>query len=73
MSIGTLLLIILVIVILANGGQKWLPPWWVYPILLLAAWMPWLWKAWKNFWLARSVLSRMRVGIRETNPLRPSG
>src|SRR4029079_16517556 len=31
---------------------------------------PWLWRAWKNFWLARGILGRMRVGIRETNPLR---
>ena len=54
----------------ANGGQAWLPPWWVYPILLVAGWVPWLWKAWKNFWLARGILSRMRVGIHETNPLR---
>ncbi|HZN34732.1 MAG TPA: hypothetical protein VFB80_12980 [Pirellulaceae bacterium] len=27
-------------------------------------------QAWRNFWLARGVLGRMRVGIRETNPLR---
>jgi hypothetical protein len=65
----TVLLIMLVIVVLANGGQAWLPPWWVYPILLFAGWAPWLWKAWKNWWLARSILSRMRVGIRETGSL----
>jgi hypothetical protein len=66
----TALLLILVIVIVANGGQNRLPPWWVYPILLVAGWIPWLVKAWKNFWLARGILSRMRVGIHETNPLR---
>ncbi len=66
----TALLIVLVIAILANGGQNWLPPWWIYPILLVAGWAPWVWKAWNNFWLARGILSRMRVGIRETNPLR---
>ena len=27
-------------------------------------------RAWKTFWLARGILQRMRVGIRETNPLR---
>jgi len=66
----TVLMLVVVIVIWANGGQNWLPPWWVYPILLLAGWSPWLWKFWKTFWLARSILRRMRVGIHETNPLR---
>jgi hypothetical protein len=66
----TALILLIVIVVWANGGQAWLPPWWVYPILLLAGWWPWLWRVWKNFWLARGVLKRMRVGIHETNPLR---
>jgi hypothetical protein len=66
----TVLLVAIVIAVVAYGGQAWLPPWWVYPIVLLAGWLPWLWKAWKTFWLARGVLARMRVGIRETNPLR---
>lgn len=66
----TALLLILVIVIVANGGQDWLPPWWVYPILLLVGWLPWLWKAWNNWRLARGILSRMQVGIRQTGELR---
>jgi hypothetical protein len=64
------LILLVVIIVWWNGGQAWLPPWWVYPILLAAAWAPWLVKAWKNFWLARGILRRMRVGIHETNPLR---
>jgi hypothetical protein len=54
-------------------GQSTLPPWWTFLILFILAlvgWLPGLWNAWKNFWLARGILSRMRVGIRETNPLR---
>src|SRR5262249_14336418 len=65
----TALLIVLVSIIVSRGGQNWLPPWWVYPLLLLAFWAPWLWKSWKTFWLARGILSRMRVGIRETGSL----
>jgi hypothetical protein len=54
-----------------NGGmQAWIPPWWASIPLGLAGFGPWLWRGWKNFWLARGILRRMRVGNRETNPLR---
>src|SRR5437764_253896 len=53
--VWTAFLIVLVILVVSRGGQKWLPPWWVYPILLIAGWAPWLWEAWNNFWLARSI------------------
>lgn len=66
----TLLMVVAVVVLIANGAQNWLPPWWVYPILLVAGWAPWIRQAWKNFWLARGILRRMRVGNHETNPLR---
>lgn len=65
----TVALVVLFIVLATQGAANYLP-WWLYPILLLAGWAPWLWKAWKNLWLARGILSRMRVGIHETNPLR---
>jgi hypothetical protein len=67
---ATALILLVVLLVWANGGQAWLPPWWVYPILLAIGWGPWLVQVWKNFWLARGVLRRMRVGIHETNPLR---
>jgi len=62
--------VVLIAVIFFNGGKDWLPPWWVCLPLALVGWVPWLAKAWKNFWLARGILSRMRVGIRHTNDLR---
>jgi len=67
---ATAAVVLLVAVLVARGGQDWLPPWWVLALLVLGGWAPWLWKAWKNLWLARGILSRMRVGIHETNPLR---
>jgi hypothetical protein len=67
---ATALILLIVLLVWYQGGQAWLPPWWVYAILVAAAWTPWLLKVWKNFWLARGVLRRMRVGIHETNPLR---
>lgn len=62
---------ILATIFFTTNGESWLlPPWWVALPLVLVGWIPWLIKAWKNFWLARSILSRMRVGIRQTNDLR---
>ncbi|WP_254507468.1 hypothetical protein [Anatilimnocola floriformis] len=63
-------MIALWITIYVNGGFGWLPPWWICLPLVFVGWIPWLVKAWKNFWLARGILSRMRVGIRQTNDLR---
>jgi hypothetical protein len=59
----------LVIYMISRGSQSWLGPAWFVAVLLLAGWLPAAWKVWKNFWLARGILSRMRVGIRETWPL----
>jgi hypothetical protein len=54
----------------ANGRANYIWPLWLFAMIPVLGFGPWLWKAWKNFWLARGILSRMRVGIRETNPLR---
>src|SRR5262245_31748831 len=61
---------ILLICMYSGGMQAWIPPWWATIPLGLAGFGPWLWRLWKNFWLARGILRRMRVGNRETNPLR---
>lgn len=61
---------VLLICLYRGGMQGWIPPWWASIPLALAGFAPWLWRAWKNFWLARGILRRMRVGNRETNPLR---
>src|SRR5688572_15127750 len=62
--------LILFIALWANGKANLIWPLWLFSIVPLLGFGPWLWKAWKNFWLARGILSRMRVGIHETNPLR---
>jgi hypothetical protein len=54
----------------ANGRANWIWPLWLFTIVPFVGFGPWLWKAWNNFWLARGILTRMRVGIHETNPLR---
>ncbi len=62
--------VILLITLWANGNGNLIWPLWLFSILPFVGFGPWLWRVWKNFWLARSILHRMRVGIRETNPLR---
>lgn len=60
----------LMVIMFANGYGTWLKPLWLYLLIAMAGWAPWLVKAWKQFWLARSILGRMRVGIRTANDLR---
>ena len=65
------LYITLLLVLYFSDMKAWIPnPWWVHPLIALAGFLPWAVKAWKNFWLARGILKRMRVGNRETNALR---
>jgi hypothetical protein len=60
----------LYIALWANGQASRIWPLWLFAIIPIVGFIPWLWSAWKNLWLARGILNRMRVGIHETNPLR---
>jgi hypothetical protein len=62
--------LLLILTFVVNGHGNWLYPLWLFILLPVLGFIPWVWRVWKNFWLARSILRRMRVGIRETNPLR---
>jgi hypothetical protein len=62
--------LVLVITLAANGQWAWLNQFWLYLLLAAAGWGPWLWRAWTCFRLARGVVRHVRVGNRETNPLR---
>jgi hypothetical protein len=62
--------LLLYLVLWANGHGNWIWPLWLFAFVPFLGFIPWLVKAWKNFWLARGILRRMRVGIHETNPLR---
>lgn len=56
--------------LLAQGHGDWVSPLWVWLLVGLAGWAPWLWRGWKAWWRARGVLKRLRIGSRETGPLR---
>ncbi|MCE9552674.1 MAG: hypothetical protein K8T91_04755 [Planctomycetes bacterium] len=51
---------------------EWFSPPYLYLmiVILLAAWAPRLWRLWRWFWVARGIVRNVRIGNRETNPLR---
>ncbi len=51
------------------GGWQSLITAWPY-LLVAGSWMPWVWQAWKTFWLARGVLKQVHVVNRDHTPLR---
>jgi hypothetical protein len=66
----TILVAVLAIVVgLQYERWDWLITPWPY-LLVLAGWGPRLWRMWKWLWQARGVVRNVRVGNRETNPLR---
>ena len=58
------------IALVISDYEEWLGRWWLLPIILLAGWLPWLYRACRRMLLARSITRHMRVGNRETNALR---
>lgn len=60
----------LVVTLMVKGHGDWVSPLWVWALVGLAGWIPWVRRAFKAWRLARSILRRMRVGARETGPLR---
>lgn len=61
-----------IITAFALGYGEQLSPLWLYGLLTLVGWIPWLWRQWKSFWLARAILKHVRVGNRESSQLRPA-
>jgi hypothetical protein len=65
------LAVTLAIVALVIGLRKW--DWLTYPwiyLFALAGWAPRLWRTWKWFWQARSIVRQVRVGNLHLNSLR---
>jgi hypothetical protein len=60
----------ILVAVWAHGGSAWLRPLWLFLLLTVAGWGPWVWRWWKCFWLAHSVVKNLRVGNHETAPLR---
>ncbi len=71
--VGTASTVVLAVVATLVGvyaGVGWLAKlWYVFALLLVAGWSPWIWRLIKCFFKARGVLRRMRVGIHSTGPL----
>jgi hypothetical protein len=65
----TIFLIALFALLLTKQWVKTLNPY-LFLGLLLAGWLPYLWRCTKNFFLARGILKRMRVSNHEAGTLR---
>jgi hypothetical protein len=55
--------------ILYEKKPDWLATPWPW-LLILLCWLPWLVRSWRRFWQARGIARNVRVGRRETLPLR---
>ncbi|MCG8586834.1 MAG: hypothetical protein MI757_19190 [Pirellulales bacterium] len=66
-GIGVTLLVI--VAILANQKWEWLISPWTY-VIILAGWLPRLFRMWKWLWEARGVTRQVRIGRHSSNALR---
>ncbi|MCE9544391.1 MAG: hypothetical protein K8T25_02555 [Planctomycetia bacterium] len=70
MALGILVTLGVVALTIYSGQWKtWLAAPWVY-LAILAGWVPRLWRMWRWHWAAWGIVRHVRVGNRETGPLR---
>jgi hypothetical protein len=69
LALGVAVTIGLPAVILYWDKKDWLASIWPY-LLIVAGWAPWLVRTWRRFWQARGIVRNVRIGRRETWPLR---
>jgi hypothetical protein len=67
---GTLATLVIAIVLLVNLGSETLWYFWVWLILIAAAWGPWAWRFVKCWGRARGIVRHVRVGNHETSQVR---
>lgn len=53
-------------------GQSILTYWWLFAILLVAPWAPWLIRAARRYWTALQTIKHLRVGNRKAGELWPA-
>lgn len=68
--LATLTVATIVTALMVNGQWVWVQRYWLYLIVLLAGWTPWLRRAWQRFWLARGIVKQVRVGNLDSRSLR---
>lgn len=67
---GTTLVLAIIAALAYYGQWNWLRPFWLYLLVVLAAWTPWLWKFIRCHWTARKIARNVRVGNIEVSNLR---
>ncbi|MEX0936478.1 MAG: hypothetical protein WDZ59_01365 [Pirellulales bacterium] len=68
-ALGVAVLVATVAVIVYWQQWEWLQTPWPY-VIVAAGWVPWLVRAWKWYWQARSIVRQVRIGNHQVNPLR---
>jgi len=68
-AVGGIVTAAVLLTIVFSGNWSWLATFWPY-LIILAGWVPWLARVWKWHWRAHSVARNLRVGTRQTHPLR---
>ncbi|WP_040353201.1 hypothetical protein [Blastopirellula marina] len=61
----TVLTLALMFVMLSQGAAVSQPPWWIFLLMFVAGWSPWLWKAFRATWKAWGIVKHVRTGNRE--------
>lgn len=64
----TLAVVALLVTMLATQGDPYLPIW-LYALVFVLGWVPWLLKAVRSFWKAHRIVSNVQVGNHERMPL----
>ncbi|MGE0755491.1 MAG: hypothetical protein AB7O38_00655 [Pirellulaceae bacterium] len=59
-----------IVALFATGHETWAQPLWLFVAAAFAGWLPWLWRQTHCWWLARGVLSHLRISNHETGQLR---
>jgi len=55
-------ILIVVVVLMVYGMSDWVKPLWMWLLVALAGWIPWLWRTARTFWLAWRIKRHTRTG-----------
>ena len=69
-AVWSVLVVVITLLMFFSEWRDWLPPWWFMLIVLAAGWIPFAWRWWRSFRLARGIARNVRVGNLDAASLR---